>query len=363
MTASVRACGVLACVALAGAAASGEAFAARITAEKNCNVRVDSGEFSPGQRIVVVQDVGGRKKKVAIVQITRKSGKNALGKVVKGPKDCSGLRGLAVEEGRGSGGSSDKTASKLPKLDTAFNFGTIMFTGAGIHQKTSQADVKLMLFGYELAGDVYPMMFAGKNPIFSMIGLGARFVSARAVPDIEVTSPDGDASKTGKQQTTPTDFAVDLIGRYGYLNDTMISELRIGYLSHSLTHTLSSGASLERSPLRDLEVSGFAVGVKQRYKPMEFLRFNLGFGYPILSGTADATTEQGEDKTSKAQADLEGASGLLVDLSGDFLYKMFKISGGMAYSSYGGNVKLESGASHAIAESNIFLFLGIGVTL
>ena len=335
---------------------------AKITDEKSCNVKIDSNEFTVGQKIAVVKEKDGVKKRIAIIQISRISGANALGKVVQGPKKCAPLRGLSVEASK-TKSKGKKAASRLAKIDTSFKFGMTMTTGKGLHQKSTTPSVKLTLFGFEIGGDVYPLMYAGDSPFFPMIGIGASYRTARAYPDIEVTSPDGDTTKTGKQQSNPTDLQFDLIGRFAYLDEQMATEVRLGYLSHSLTHKLAAGATLERSPLRDIHLSGFGIGLKQRYRPIPMFLINAGFKYPILSGTVDNTSELNEDKAARDKGKLKSPTGIMFDASGDFILKFFKVTAGVEISQFGGAVLLKDNSLVKVVETDTFLYLGIGVLL
>lgn len=337
---------------------------AQITAEKNCNVRIEGETFSDGEKVSVYKDVKGRSRKIAIVQISKsRPGKKAIGKVVAGQKYCGSLKGALVKGASGGQAGTSAGSVSLPRVDAQMLFGLLFLTSGGVHQRVTQTLPRLQLFGFELAADAYPLLFTGQGFAQKALGLGFRYRLGKAIPDIDVTAPDNDLSKSGKQQTTPTDVQFDIIVRIPYLNDSMTTEVRpVAYLSHSLQHTLSSSNGLARSPLRDIQYSGFGFGLKQRYQPMNFLRLNMGFMLPFaLKGKVDNTTEQSDSIASTAT--VKTASGYMFDLSADYLFKMFKFSAGLQNTSYKSQVELSGGGTLAVSENYLFLYAGAGILL
>jgi hypothetical protein len=356
-------------LALVSVAFSPKAHAARIVAEKNCSVRIDD-ELRPGQKVFVVRTQGGKQRKVAIVQISRSGKGLSLGKVIQGPRPCASLKGLAVESARGPKGKSAGPGAKglalLPALDAELDFQYIMFSGSGLHQRTDQSVPSLSLFGLGVQADVWPGLFVDrKSLLWQAFGLGVRYSQAQAVPEIDVAPPPESPDQTpGKQQSTPSTLLVEVAGRYPYMDGKLATELRVGYLMHSIEHTLTTRGALPRPPLRNVAYSGLTIGVKQRVRLIDVVRANLGVTIPVmLAGSADNSSERTADRTATYAADVKEAGGFLIDASVDGILRMFKGTLGLTYETYGAKLDLAEGGSVTLDQTSIILYIGAGVFL
>lgn len=341
-----------------------EIFAeATITAEKNCSVRLEGETYEPGEQVAVFKEIKGKKRKVAMIEISKSSGKKAVAKVIAGQKHCGKLVGATLDApGKNSGSSSGK--SLLPRIDASVDVGYLLMSTVGLHQKVGTVVPTLALWGFGFGIDAYPLLFTGKGFIHKALGLGIKFGIGSALKDIDVNSPDGDPAKAGKQATSPTNFQLDFIVRIPYLNDKMTTEIRpIGYITHSITHKLTIGNDLTRSPLRNVAYQGFGLGVKQRWwTPVPNLRVNLGISLPVaLNMLADNTTEASEIERQTEIVKGSGGSGLLFDLSADYQIKIFKISAGYHLERFSGTVTLQDETALKISEMYNYIFVGGGI--
>jgi hypothetical protein len=343
------------------------AEATRITAEKNCSVRID-GNYDPGEKLFVLRDSNGRRKKIAIVQVSRVKGNSSYGKVIRGPMDCQRLKGLSVESARKDVSPGGRNRYDLSVLESSAFAGYLGFQGVGLHQNTNsdQKNTSMSLYALNFNAEFWPGEWISKNQdILAFFGASLRYQYGLAIPDIQVDPPaEAKNATSGAQQTTPTTLIVSLAARYPLLNGKSVSEFHVGYISHQLTHQLTSRGGLLRVPLRDVSVSGFAVGLKQKYWVYNNFRAQLGLTFPIgLTGLADNTSERTKDRTAVFDGETKGNSGLLVDASIESILGMFKGSVGVNYEAWSGQVTLLEGPNHSFEESYLFFYLGAGVYL
>ncbi len=365
--------------------------AATVLAEKNCSLKLEGEEFEKGAKVNLFREEGGKKRRLAIAEIIRvQPGGKAVAKVIKGQKQCGSLKGASAElsGSSSSSGTASKTESsgdapkgKLPKLDASFLVGGLRLGSANIHKDGEPIDA-LVFTGIGIGADFYPLMFAGNGLLHRMVGIGFSYKMGIA-SDIEITDntepaavaladryrlfqAEAEAPPAGKLKLAPTDIDFALIARYAYMNDALSTEGRIGFLSHALEGKITAGEA--PSPLYSTKFSGPVIGVMQRWNPIPVLRINIGGAYRILSGTlavekpVEAT---GAEQTFELDVQKKSGSGFGMELSGDFIYKIFKVTGGLQMSTF--NAVIETGKEDsptaAFSESYTFFYLGLGVLM
>lgn len=358
------------------------AFAATISAEKACAVRVEGEEFQKGQRLGVYKTPESTKP-VAVVLISRidsKNPKKAVGKVVAPKlKSCASLKGLRVAPMPGKGkaatasegesSSSGTPSPYLSKLDVFIDGGLLITSAKGTHVKADTIpSVPMQLIHVDGGADVFPMLFMGNNFIHKALGLGGRFRWGRSLQEIDVQTNEAVA----KQQTSPSGFQIDGIFRIPYgKDDFLATEIRPGYFSHSLTHKLTKTVeNLEVSPMRNTHFKGISIGLKQRWVPHRLLRVNAGFAYGLVSASGakvDPTVDEG-------RIDIVGTfkspAALFFDLGADIKLGLFRVGLGYARSAFSGTLESTftdgetvTNSSVAMSETYDSVFLGIGVSL
>ena len=373
-------------------------WAAKIISEKACAVRIDA-ELEAGSKHFVLRGTGAAAKKVAQVEVLRSKNGASLGKVIKGNKLCGKLKGLELQAAGASkvaGGSGAKepgasgSKSRISNANSAassdanassssfaskgktvaVDFGTSLmmslWSTKGLYQNTQENLPTLSLLGFSLGLDLWPAAFVDRNSFLMQIfGLGVSYVSRFSYPDIQVDPPVESTNRTvGKISPSSSTMLIEGMLRYPYLQGMLVSEARVGYLSHSLKVKLTDQGALSRSPLRDVELSGIALGLKQRIFLIDMLRINFGFVFPLtLSGVADNTSEKTKEKSALYSEKVTSASGILGDFSVDGYFGMFKATLGLTYESFSLTVPLLEGGDHIVEQQFISPFLGIGVLL
>lgn len=167
-----------------------------VTAEKNCNLRIDGEEFKIGERVLVFKEQDGKRKRLAIVEIAKVlNQQRALGRVVKGPAVCTGLKGALVDSsdekgGRLDGGSKPSGNRFEGHIDAMLSFVDQPSLGYPGKQIDS-AMPRLRGVGFLAQANVYPMAFVGNNFINNLFGVGFEFSYASVFPESEITAADG----------------------------------------------------------------------------------------------------------------------------------------------------------------------------
>jgi hypothetical protein len=369
------------------------AYAATITAEKNCVVRLDTDEFPEGSNVFVVKTEGSKTKKLAIVTISKATGGKSVGKVTKGPKQCATLKGLQVvstaaagttPEASASSGSSSASATEAvtskgllaSKLNLGIAFGGQIFSSKGAHQQTSNNVPSINFLTFQGKASIYPMMFIGntKNPTFisQLIGLGVKYdydltIPAATISDDGSTPVEGAEASTpasGKQTSKTSDLSVALITRAVYMQSKLNTQLHLGYALHSLTHTLGEAEGLVRSPLRNFSLSGLYVGLRQEVRMVPFILVGLDGRFLIgAKSKIDITSEQTQDRSLVEIAPTESASGLAVGFDASAVINIFQVGGAFQYQSFSSNFTTLEGVASKYSESQMKFSLLMGILL
>ena len=372
------------------------ALAARITAEKSCSFRLDTS-FPVDTELNVMVEKAGKKRKAALLKVTKSNGKISLAKLVKGPKKCAALKGAEAlpvdgsvvpdaknadstassdsgdsagsEAGSGSGSSSGGKRTRMSMLDGSVGLLFSSFGSKGLHQNTEQKLPSLNLSGADISLDFWPGLLVNKEGgVAGLFGLGLRYIHRTTIPgvsDIDVDAPEDSTDQTkGKQRTTATTLAAAAAARYLYLENKLTSELHIGYLRHSLSNSLVSKGALPRPPLRNLSYTGFFVGLKQRMLVLPSLRGTLGVMVPVgLSGVADNTSEATVPRDAAFTEKVKAPSALIVEGVVEGVFSKLKAGVSVGYETYSATVPLLEGSEITVSESFLTFALFAGVLL
>ncbi len=320
---------------------SGAALAAAtVTAEKNCNVRIEGDDFKVGDRVVVFKESDGKRKRLAIVEIAKVSAnQKVLGRVVKGPTTCAVLKGASVELADAKGGVAKAASAPGIRMDSQMGVGLAFLGYSSLAYPGKQVDKsvsRLRAIGAFGKLDVYPLAFLGTSFIERGIGFGFDFGYSTVFPASEVAG--GDDEVVGKLSTTLTDLRADVAFRVLYAKDKFSTELRFApYLLRDVAQSYKGEASAD-SPLANLTVKGMGIGFLQRVAFSETLSANVLaiFGlpaYPLVPAMLKGSTV---DAAGGSTVPLSKASGFLVDAGVDYLMSNMKLYGLFRYEDFGG---------------------------
>jgi hypothetical protein len=348
-----------------GLTLSGTALAAGIvTAEKNCNVRIEGDDYQVGDRVVVFKEVAGKQKRLAIVEIAKVSAsQKALGRVVKGPTTCAVLKGASVELADAKGSIAKVSGAPGVRMDSQVGLGvsflgypSLAYPGKEVDKSVS----RLRAPGFFGKFDIYPLAFFGTSVVERGIGFGFDFAYSSVFPPSEVAGSAGEV--VGKLSTTLTDLRADAVFRVLYGKEKMSTELRISpYLSRNVVQSYSGEASAD-SPLANLSVQGMGVGVLQRLHLSETVSANILaiYGLSMRGTTVDAA--------GGASVPLSKASGLLVDVGVNYQMSKMKLYGLFRYEDFGGegtsvDPETNAEAGYELRANKFLLSAGVGFAL
>ena len=339
-----------------------------VTAEKNCNVRVEGGNYREGDKLLLYRDAGLKKQRLAIVEITKKSGEGkAIGRVLNPPRSCASLRG-ALSEVLAAGSKAGGSGGNVPKaeVNVGMNFTFLNQKGLLIGKPGEQFASnpnQLKAIGGEIQADVYPLAFYGDGWLHRSLGLGFSFGFGSVVPKSDVPPKDNPAgAKVGTLSTSLQALQVDLIFRVFYIDNRMSTELRpVIYISRKVSHTYAGDAGgTDALPITNMSSSGMGIALRQRFLITPTLRVNAGFLFPFaLKGTVSYVSGAGSDG-------LANASGYYLDASADYFLNFFKLWTGISYGSFGGSVTAlneSRGAeeTYKLEDARFLMSLGSGV--
>jgi hypothetical protein len=363
-----------------------QVYAAKITAEKNCVVRIDSDMFAQGETVHAVKGTETKKqKKSAVILIHKVGAKKSVGKVIKGPKNCSSLVGLSVVKLDSTQPSDISTEPNLEKssskkitphkLQISIGMGGQIFSSQGAHQQSANNVPSINLIAFQGKMSIFPLQFSQTSSFASkLFGVGVSYDHGVTIPSVSVAedpsavqNPEQTAPATpasGKQSTTTVDFFGGLILRAVYLGQKINTQLLLGYQSHSLVHKLTSSEGLGRSPLRNFAVNGMSIGLRQefRFTPMLILGVE---GKTILGskGKIDITSDKTTDRSLISVDIPKKSSAIQFSADVSTLFKLFQVGGGFQYHSYDANFVTLEGTEAAYKENQMkFLFL-MGIML
>jgi hypothetical protein len=338
--------------------------AGTVTAEKNCNVRIEGEDFKVGDRVVVFSESGGKQKRLAIVEIAKVSAaQKSLGRVVKGPTMCSVLKGALVEIADAKGNVAKVSALPGLRMDSELGVGisflgypSLAYPGKEIDKSVSRLRTASVLGKF----DFYPLAFLGSSFVERGIGFGLDFAYSSVFPQSEIAGSAGEV--VGKLSTTLTDLRADVTFRVLYGQDKLSTEFRLSpYLSRKVTQTYSGEASAD-SPLANLTVNGMAFGIAQRVSLNAALsaKFLAMYGLSMKGSTVDAF--------AGTTVPLSSASGYVVDVGLDYFASKMKIFGLFRYEEFSAEGVSVDDATLAESgyelKANKFLFAsGIGFAL
>lgn len=342
------------------AIAQGEAT---VTAEKNCNVRIEGDEFKAGDRVVLFREKEGKKKRLAIVEIAKTSGqKRALGRVVKGPTVCGGLKGAFAEIEGGKGESSMAASSLGSRMDAQVGVGISLFDQKSMAypgRVISSGSGRLQAASVSAKFDVFPLAFSGNRFIERMVGLSCDVGYASLIPARDIPTADGEIA--GKLTTTALDVRVDLALRAIYLEDKIISELRFSpYVLRDVKQQFA-GDNKSDTPFANINVTGMGIGFVQRFRIGQLLRVNAGGMYGLgLKGSSLDVMGGGTVPTSTA-------SGYSADLSVDYVFSKLKLFGLFRMEEFSGSgIAVDADnveTKYKIAANKYSILAGLGLLL
>lgn len=342
--------------------------AGKITAEKNCTLKIVDSDFAVGNTVYAMRSKDGKSQRVATVKIMRLGKGFVVGKVLSGVGNCKVLKGLSVEAATtepsaSSVSSSGGAKTSLPKFDAYVGGGVNIITLTNVHlDYVTYGEVSLMLNPIEVQLDVYPLQFAGNGLWHRMFGLGIKYQHGLPFSEIPVDNKNKTTgkTKTGQQLTTPTFLHAEGIVRVGYLKDTMSSEGRVGYLIHNFTNEMVSG-DLKTSPLRNISWNFLSLGVKQRVQIGDSFRITAGGNYLMgLAGTTPSLKDS-DNAVLNDSTELANPSGYEAELALDFFYKSFKLTGLGGIRSFAGDLTLKTPAKTiSVGEKFMYFQMGLG---
>ncbi len=340
--------------------ATNVAFAAgKITAEKNCNVRVEGEEFEVGERVLVFRESAGKKKRLAIVEIAKiVSSEKSLGRVVKGPSICAPLKGASVEAMVVKGGGPAGVAlgiradAQAGALLSFVGYPSLAYPGKELATSVS----RLRAVGMTAKGDVFPLAFVGKSFLERMVGLGFDVAYSTVFPASEITGPDG--LNAGKLSTTLLDLRVDVILRAVYLKDKASTELRfVPFMSRNVTQSYA-GEDTGESPLANFNATGMGIGLAQHMLLGNGMRLNVAglYGLGLKASTEDAAGGEGTVM-------LDTASGYSADVGLDYMLSSVKLWGAFRIENFAGNGTDTNGGKYTLAADKFWISAGLGFAL
>jgi hypothetical protein len=337
-----------------------------VTAEKNCNVRIDGSEFNVGDRILLFKDVDGKKKKLAIVEVAKKSSKTrVLGRVVKGPAVCTPLKGTNAELLESKDGAVAVKGFPGLKFEfgSLFNISMISQSSLSLVQdSTTKSAPRIQAIGVLASGDVYPLTFWRDGFLYRSLGLGLSVGSAMVFPQSEIADSAG--AIVGKLSTTAFDLRADTIFRAVYASDKMATELRlVPYFQRQIKHTFTGDTSTgATAPLVNVTFSGMGVGVTQRVRIGDRFRFGAA-GFLPLNMTGKAANSGASEQTG-----LANVSGYQAEIFGDYFFSKLKIFASFRYESFSGVAVVQDSitlqdSKATIGDERISYGVGIGFLL
>jgi hypothetical protein len=331
---------------------------ATVTLEKGCVIRIEGEPFEVGEEVYLQKEVKGELKKLGVAKIAKKKRNKSFARVISGKSRCGKFKGSQVVA-KGSEGSGEDGQPSLRKGQVTGYFGIQSVGLKGMHQKPEEANKSLSLLAFGLAADLYPLAFSKPGVLQNGLGLQLQWISARAVPEIEVASPTGDASENAKQQTVSSTLIVGV--GFRYLAVSHRSET-IGWIlpvwQHTLTSVLTKTTVLTRAPLRNTSFSAFGLGLQQNYRVGAQVELKSSFGIGLgVTGNADIASEQDSEVILDK---VTSPSALLFDLQGHYLIKPFlSIGAGFRFENYGGNITLTDALPVKISETYLNFLLAL----
>jgi len=322
-----------------------------VTAEKNCNVRIDGSEFNIGDRILLFREVEGTKKKLAIVEVAKKPSKTrVLGRVVKGPAVCTPLKGANAELLDSKNGAVPIKGFPGLKFEVSALLNISMISQSTlslVQDATSKSAPRLQSIGVVASGDVYPMTFWRDGFLQRSLGLGLSVDSGAVFPQSEIADSTGDIA--GKLSTSVFDLRADAIFRAVYGSDSMATELRlVPHFQRQIKHSFKGDASsVANSPLVDVSFSGMGVGLTQRVRIGDRFRF-VAAGFLPLNMTGKAATPGTSDSASLAEV-----NGYQAELFADYFISRLKISANLRYESFIGVAAVRDSVTSEDSKSTI----------
>lgn len=325
------------------------AWAATITTEKNCAVRIEGEAFTKGQFVGVYKGSTSEKPiaRIKILRIDPKNADRAIGRVLRKPgSSCANLKGLIVaplsdaylpaSAKTGAGGSK---SSSVPKIEFSIDPAYVMVSSSsGLHTQSDEVKpVEFKLMGIAATFDAFPIQFSSNSFVAKALGLGIRYNYLMTLKEIAIETTSGEQTT---QKTSGSTLATELIFRIPYSNDALASEFRIFYAMESLKNVISKKLEdLTAPPIRDVNFSGVGFRFLQRWHASKIFRMTVGGHYTYGLGMTSPTSYNGA--TEEQTSTYSGATGFGAQVNTDFLLGMVKIGMGYRFENRKANNKLE----------------------